>query len=661
MIRLDNIQINYNNNVIIKQGSISLFNGEITCISGKSGCGKTSLLYLIGLLTTKQNYSYYLDGQLIDLHDNEKIELIRQNKIGFILQDNTILEDLSVIDNIFFHNSNNELANELLSYFDLTTKKDDYPKNLSTGEKRRLSICIALAKEPAILIGDEITASLDIEQKNNVYQKLKYYALKNNICVVLASHDDVIINNCNHLYEIKNQEIIELKHVSLSKPAVSKNKDHVYNLKQYLKAYQKKHYFNYIISTLLIALALLMCSAISSTFHAIETDFNQTFDTLSPKKIGVVKLNEEQLKECEESPQSYENEIPYIRESWTTLTDKEIQAIKNLKNIEDIYPYYELEYYTGKGSVYINKKSFNFPESTHISLQPYYQNESSYDYRDDGIYISQRFADDFNIKVNDTIKIPLTVGIAQDIDSSVDKVILDTKVIGIKKDDTTIVSRSENLESILALNPYYLKISDKQFYELYHQIAPTLPPTGTYIIFAAKNEYVPIIIDNLKKTFNESEIAYTYPIYKEMETMKQNQLGTEYLVEITVSVMIIGLLTLIKYIQLKNRQNELNMLRVNGISNKKIMIAFCQESLIQSFIVLAITMIIYIIISLPNLYLEMQFPNLLIELSLYARLSTYDLTILVIIAVLSFTAPTYLVLRSILKKDITTLLRETYD
>ena len=211
MIKLDNIKIKYNNNVIIKQGSISLFNGEITCISGKSGCGKTSLLYLIGLLTTEQNYSYYLDDQLIDLHDNKKIELIRQNKIGFILQDNTILEDLSVIDNIFFHNNDNKLANVLLSYFDLITKKDIYPKNLSTGEKRRLSICIALAKEPAILIGDEITASLDPEQKNNVFQKLKHYALENNICVVLASHDDVIINNCNHLYEIRNQEIIESK------------------------------------------------------------------------------------------------------------------------------------------------------------------------------------------------------------------------------------------------------------------------------------------------------------------------------------------------------------------------------------------------------------------------------------------------------------------
>ena len=142
-----------------------------------------------------------------------------------------------------------------------------------------------------------------------------------------------------------------------------------------------------------------------------------------------------------------------------------------------------------------------------------------------------------------------------------------------------------------------------------------------------------------------------------METMKQNQLGTEYLVEITVSVMIIGLLTLIKYIQLKNRQNELNMLRVNGISNKKIISAFCQESLIQSLKVLTITMIIYIFISLPNLFLEIQ----LIELSLYARLSTYDLIILIIVAILSFTAPTYLVLRTILKKDITTLLRETYD
>ena len=659
MIKLDNIKIKYNNNVIIKQGSISLFNGEITCISGKSGCGKTSLLYLIGLLTTEQNYSYYLDDQLIDLHDNKKIELIRQNKIGFILQDNTILEDLSVIDNIFFHNNDNKLANELLSYFDLITKKDVYPKNLSAGEKRRLSICIALAKEPAILIGDEITASLDPEQKNNVFQKLKHYALENNICVVLASHDDVIINNCNHLYEIRNQEIIELRHVSLSKPAVSKSKDHVYNLKKYLKAYQKKHYFNYLISTFLIAIALLMCSAITSTFHAIETDFNQTFDTLSPKKIGIIKLNEEELKNREESPQSYENDIPYIRESWTTLTDKEIQAIEDLENVEDIYPYYELEYRIG--TVYINKKSFIFPENTLISLQPYYQNESSYDYRDDGIYISQRFSDDFNIKVNDTIKIPLTVGFAQNIDLSIEKVILETKVIGIKKDDTTIVSRSENSELVLALNPYYLKISDKQFYDLYQQLTPTLPPTGSYIIFATKNEYVPIVIENLKKTFNESEISYTYPIYKEMETMKQNQLGTEYLVEITVSVMIIGLLTLIKYIQLKNRQNELNMLRVNGISNKKIISAFCQESLIQSLKVLAITMIIYIFISLPNLFLEIKFPNLLIELSLYARLSTYDLIILIIVAILSFTAPTYLVLRTILKKDITTLLRETYD
>ena len=95
MIYLSNVNIKFDRSLII-DGSIAIHDSAITIITGKSGCGKTSLLYMIGLMSTNTAYSYSFDGTPITLGSDIDVSNIRKQKIGYIFQDNSLIDCLSI-------------------------------------------------------------------------------------------------------------------------------------------------------------------------------------------------------------------------------------------------------------------------------------------------------------------------------------------------------------------------------------------------------------------------------------------------------------------------------------------------------------------------------------------------------------------------------------
>ena len=99
MLKLENIHIEYDK-TILENEEMKIFPSSLTLLKGRSGTGKSTLLYRIGLIAEIRNYDYYMDGLYINDLDDHQISLIRKNDIGFVLQDSLLFDHYNVLDNL---------------------------------------------------------------------------------------------------------------------------------------------------------------------------------------------------------------------------------------------------------------------------------------------------------------------------------------------------------------------------------------------------------------------------------------------------------------------------------------------------------------------------------------------------------------------------------
>ncbi len=219
MIKIENIDLAYDQ-TLIKDGRLLLNEGQITVLSGNSGCGKTTLLYLVGLINTNWQCDYYFYDKKINLRAEQNNSLLRRYYISNILQEFDLLDDLRIDEAL---KSLSLLANQkydpdeitnLLLQLDLDINLNTLIKNLSTGQKQRLNLLFALIKKPKLLILDEPTSALDKENTKLFIKILKEITIKNNLIVVIASHDQQIIDNGDVVYQIQDQQLKCLNHVN---------------------------------------------------------------------------------------------------------------------------------------------------------------------------------------------------------------------------------------------------------------------------------------------------------------------------------------------------------------------------------------------------------------------------------------------------------------
>ena len=269
MIELKDICIEYDR-VILDHVSISIPAHSITLIRGKSGSGKTALLYCISLMDTKSKYQYYYDHRLIGEKDRNNI---RKECISYVLQENDLLAHLDVRGTLqyFAHIHNKHLSDkDIQDYLDkmhLDVTLNQNVMTLSLGERQRLSIATALVSNPQVLVLDEPTASLDHENETEIYNILK--ELSAHMTIVLASHSEEAIKYADIVYTLEDGRLIsdgsEIQEDICGQGEVSQVDHRFY--REYVKDYVKHYRFMYVLMMMVFILSLVSGQMILGIIH----------------------------------------------------------------------------------------------------------------------------------------------------------------------------------------------------------------------------------------------------------------------------------------------------------------------------------------------------------------------------------------------------------
>lgn len=269
MIELKDICIEYDR-VILDYVSISIPAHSITLIRGKSGSGKTALLYCISLMDTKSKYQYYYDHRLIGEKDRNNI---RKECISYVLQENDLLAHLDVRGTLqyFAHIHNKHLSDkdiqDYLYQMHLDVTLNQNVMTLSLGERQRLSIATALVSNPQVLVLDEPTASLDHENEIEIYNILK--ELSAHMTIVLASHSEEAIKYADIVYTLEDGRLIsdgsEIQEDICGQGEVSQVDHRFY--REYVKDYVKHYRFMYVLMMMVFILSLVSGQMILGIIH----------------------------------------------------------------------------------------------------------------------------------------------------------------------------------------------------------------------------------------------------------------------------------------------------------------------------------------------------------------------------------------------------------
>lgn len=288
MIELKDICIEYDR-VILDHASISIPAHSITLIRGKSGSGKTALLYCISLMDTKSKYQYYYDHRFIGEKDRNNI---RKECISYVLQENDLLAHLDVRGTLqyFAHIHNKHLSDkDIQDYLDkmhLDVTLNQNVMTLSLGERQRLSIATALVSNPQVLVLDEPTASLDHENEIEIYNILK--ELSAHMTIVLASHSEEAIKYADIVYTLEDGRLTSDGSViqeDICGKGVISQVDHKF-YKEYVKDYVKHYRFMYVLMMMVFILSLVSGQMILGIInHSREQGMQMLIGQLENKAI----------------------------------------------------------------------------------------------------------------------------------------------------------------------------------------------------------------------------------------------------------------------------------------------------------------------------------------------------------------------------------------
>ena len=218
MIRLEGLTKNFGSLQVLKGIDLEINKGEVVSIVGPSGAGKTTLLQIMGTLDEPDNGNVYIDGTKVSKMKEKELSAFRNKHVGFVFQFHQLLPEFTALENVMIPaliagTSSKEAtarALEILSFMGLAERASHKPNELSGGEKQRVAVSRALINNPAVILADEPSGSLDTHNKEELHQL--FFKLRDQLgqTFVIVTHDeslaritdrtvhiiDGIINNC---------------------------------------------------------------------------------------------------------------------------------------------------------------------------------------------------------------------------------------------------------------------------------------------------------------------------------------------------------------------------------------------------------------------------------------------------------------------------------
>ena len=195
----------------LKETNFKIEEGQFIAIIGPSGSGKSTFLTLAGGLQTPSKGQIIINGKdYTNLSEKERSKL-RFNDIGFVLQASNLVpfltakQQLELVDRI--NKKRKQTLQDQKSLFKelgIDHLENKLPKDLSGGERQRLAIARALYNNPAIILTDEPTASLDSDRAFEVVDLLSKECKEKNKSIIMVTHDNRMIEKCDHVYRMKD-------------------------------------------------------------------------------------------------------------------------------------------------------------------------------------------------------------------------------------------------------------------------------------------------------------------------------------------------------------------------------------------------------------------------------------------------------------------------
>lgn len=179
--------------------------GQVQLIYGESGCGKTTLLHLLGGLREPTEGQVVIAGENVSDLSSFKMDQFRGQNIGIVYQKSYFIESLSVWDNLLIspYGADKNKAKAIARRLNIESLLSRYPHQLSEGQRQRASIARAVMNSPKLILADEPTSALDNRNCTQVIDLLMEEAVTNDAALVIVTHDDRLRSEIGNSMELK--------------------------------------------------------------------------------------------------------------------------------------------------------------------------------------------------------------------------------------------------------------------------------------------------------------------------------------------------------------------------------------------------------------------------------------------------------------------------
>lgn len=516
MITLKNIDIHFKKQTLFNHANLAIASGKVSAICGKSGSGKTTLFYILGLISSFKGYDYTFNGNEIDIDDDKLKASLRKSSIGFIFQDKNLHEYLSISQNIQLYSM---IANKpcdstkikaLLEKVNLTLDPSTKTEILSGGEKQRLAIACALAKDPEIIIADEPTSALDDKNTKHIIQLFKMIA-KEGKMVVIATHNKMVQQACDVIYTIEDYQIkgttttIKQPTKPLQPSKISKTFYSWYSKFHFGEGKRKR-----LLITLIPTLSISLCIFMSALGNSLTNKYKESLNAFASNEI-------------------------YAYNPTNVIPASSLKTMKTMKGVKDLHVIQKDNLF----ELLVDSKPISMDM---ISLVPYFNYQIKY----------------FNTLWKQPGEIYLSYELANQ--------------LPIKKDTKITLKQKEYSIAGVFKQKYSLTQSTNDKYIIYVPASYFDAASSSEVLLEIESfEYIQDITNQIYALNSNYKLLLSQDKYISQVTQLEKYKKSLHTFILSLTSMMIVSLSISQLFSIHNQRYEISVLKANGLSKKEIL------------------------------------------------------------------------------------------